>query len=246
MCYRRHAASLKHATRCMSLRTCTRKWPAGPVPEYINTPPLACCPGSLALSNLDFRRYLRGALRRIPQELSHGRRQPSCAIYVNERTPPRGHAWHPPGWRLLRVRYSRFHASVADAVYLAIAPSSILPFQGSKLPPQHGKVEKARTPAQPGVHVMNDPWALLQTLDPHGRDLDNKAHRKCPQNSRLARPHEARGLQRWQAAREARPHDPGHSKPPSSRILALHPSVPSQFAICSRTYTLVCCSSAVY
>jgi hypothetical protein len=46
-----------------------------------------------------------------------------------------------------------------------------------------------------------------------------------------------------------RPHDPGHSKPPSSRILALHPSVPShQSAICSRTYTrlLQLCSVLIH
>jgi len=40
------------------------------------------------------------------QALSHGHRQPSCAIYENKRTPPSGHAWHPPGWRQPRVSCS--------------------------------------------------------------------------------------------------------------------------------------------
>lgn len=87
-CHRRRAALLKHSTRCMSLRTCTCKWPAGPHATI-----------STLLSG--------GALLRIPQALSHGHCQPACAIYENKRTPlPSEHAWHPPGWRQPRVSCS--------------------------------------------------------------------------------------------------------------------------------------------
>lgn len=93
----RAAASLKHTTRCMSLRTCTCKWP-----HQRTISILLPSPAALTSDVTCF----RGARRRIPHALSHGHRQPSCAIYENKRTPPSGHAWHPPGWRQFRVSCS--------------------------------------------------------------------------------------------------------------------------------------------
>lgn len=133
-----------HQTRCMSLRTCTCKWPAGPRTRayQILRPPTSCFFG--------FRRYIRHMLsRRAPANPSVTLTRSATAtvslrvLYMRtggrHRVDTRG-THLDGGSPVCRARPCRhFHASVADAVYLAIGPGLI---QGFKLLPQHGRYEQ--------------------------------------------------------------------------------------------------------
>lgn len=156
------------------------------------------------------------------------------------------------GSSVCRARPCRhFHASVADAVCLAIGPCL---FQGFKLLLRYGRYEMATCPARtsgtsrqtgsprnpPPVSSHTDsrsPRARPRQQRPIGNDL------KIADSLGLMR---QRGQQRWQAAREAR----GHTTPVIQTTLISYSSPASQRAIAlcylqNPTHTLVCCSSAV-
>lgn len=189
-------------------------------------------------------RYLRGALRGIPQELSATDAVSHRVLYMKtkERHREGTRGTHLDGRRRFRVMARRCRCVPDDRLWSSIIISSRAKLGLSTK--VMWKLQRHILP-QPTVRRMNSPTGFLtDSPSPRARPLFKKAHRKSPQNSRPAKPHEARGSSRCRPPARRRPHDPGHSKPPSSRILALHPSVPSQSAICSRTYTLVSCSSA--
>lgn len=132
-----------HQTRCMSLRTCTCKWPARPRTRTYQI--ILWPPSHQLLFWLQTLHTAHTFAARAGESLTRSATATVSLRVLYMRTRAR-HRVDTRGTHLdggspvCRARPCRhFHASVADAVYLAIGPGF---YQGFKLLPQHGRYEQ--------------------------------------------------------------------------------------------------------
>jgi hypothetical protein len=220
----------------MSLRTCTCKRPHQRTISIL-----------LRTSGFDFRRYILS--RRAPKNPLRCSATATVSLRVlymktrgRHRVGTRG-THLDSGSFVCRARPCRhFHASVVDAVYLAIGPCL---FQGFKLLLRYGKYEKATRPAR--TSGTSRQTGSPRNSPPVSSHTDSRSPRARPRQRRPIgndlKIADLLGLMRQGACNGGRPPArraatrPRSFKPPSSRILALHPSVPSHSAICTTQLT---------